>query len=316
VCDAVKVIRIVQPSYVEAAVDVSVQILVAESWLAESGHARVPPTCLKVEASQSCNSTSQGMTNKHKLIVGILLEGLCHVWKNDFARVQPGAVEARMHGAVGALGWVGRWWVPFSWFRRLQVRCKVVGGGAIVIVTRVRDVFLRNGREVCYGVGDGVSAAKGEDESRVPRCVRKRDIAAGVRQEWPCVPCLILSTPRQQWSLHPATHCYKLEAFKVGVCAAAGALEGLLNTQASSSNAVRYIDYAREFLQLPEELLRNQGVVAGVDERLLCLVAMAASNGGEYHDAVQEDEAEDGGHEVSLSHSPRRRPMLIAVERG
>jgi hypothetical protein len=130
--------------------------------------------------------------------------------------------------------------------------------------------------------------------------------------------CSMPDTVNTATTMEPASGDSLLQArsFQVGVCAAAGALEGLLNTQASSSNAVRYIDYAREFLQLPEELLRNQGVVAGVDERLLCLVAMAASNGGEYHDAVQEDEAEDGGHGVSLSHIPRRRPMLIAVERG
>lgn len=115
--------------------------------------------------------------------------------------------------------------------------------------------------------------------------------------------------------LHPATHCYKLEALKVAVRAAAGALEGFLDAQTCRANAVGDVDYAREFLQLPEELLRDQGVIAGmVDERLLCRVAMAARDSGEYHETVQ-DEAEDGGHGGSLSHIPRRRPMLIAVER-
>ena len=102
-----------------------------------------------------------------------------------------------------------------------------------------------------------------------------------------------------------ATYCYQLELLKVAVGAAAGALEGLLDAQTSRSHAVGNIDNARQLLQLPEELLRDQGLIAGiVDQRLLTCIAMAAtaSAGSENHKTMQY-EADDVGHGGCITYS-------------
>lgn len=126
---------------------------------------------------------------------------------------------------------------------------------------------------------------------------------------------LVLSVHADHGALHRATHRDQLKRLKVTVCTAAGALEGLLDAQAGRAHAVGDVDYARKFLELPEELLRYQAVVAGVvHERLLWRIVTAARSGGKDDKTVQ-DEAEDGGHGGSLSHSPRRQALLIAVER-
>ena len=188
--DTMEAVRLVIFCNVEAAVNVRVQLLVSKSWFAKGGHARMPSTCLEVKTSQSRNGTTQRMSNEHQLIVGVLLQSIRYVWKDDFARVQPRRVEARVHCAVGALRWLSRRWVSLRRSGRLQVGREEVVGGAIMVVARVGYVFLRDSREICDGVGDRIGPAKGEDESRVSRGMRQGNVAAGVREEGPCVPCL------------------------------------------------------------------------------------------------------------------------------
>jgi hypothetical protein len=112
------------------------------------------------------------------------------MWKDHLARVQPRRVEAGVHCAVGAFRWLGRRWVSLRWFRRLQVGREEVVGGAIIVVARVGYIFLRDSREICDGVGDRIGPAKGEDESRVFRGMCQGYVAAGVREEGSCIPCL------------------------------------------------------------------------------------------------------------------------------
>lgn len=63
---------------------------------------------------------------------------------------------------------------------------------------------------------------------------------------------------------HAATHLDKLEQLKVLVTTAARAFERLLYAQSSCAYAIRYVDDAREFFQLPEEVLGDQGAIITV----------------------------------------------------
>lgn len=58
-------------------------------------------------------------------------------------------------------------------------------------------------------------------------------------------------------------HRHQLEVVEVAVGTVAGALERLIDAQARRAHAVRDVDDARELLELPEQLLRHQAVVAG-----------------------------------------------------
>ena len=85
-----------------------------------------------------------------------------------------------------------------------------------------------------------------------------------------------------------ATHRHQLERLKVAVPTATRALEWLLYAQSSCAYTIRYIDDAREFLELPEEGLRDQAIIAGLaDKRVLSRIAANASYGGENHEIMQ-----------------------------
>jgi hypothetical protein len=101
-----------------------------------------------------------------------------------------------------------------------------------------------------------------------------------------------------------STYRDQLERLKVAVCTAARAPEGLLDAQPSGAYAVRYVDDAREFLELPEELLRDERVIGGtVHERLLYRMAAHSSQEGDYHETTEE-KAYSSGHGGGLSHIP------------
>ena len=99
------------------------------------------------------------------------------------------------------------------------------------------------------------------------------------------------------WYQHPmrhilnaATHFDQLKRLKVAVSTAAGARKRLLYAQSSCSYTVRYVDDAREFFELPEELLADQGVIArgvAVDERLLSHIAPYAFERRKKHKIIQ-----------------------------
>jgi hypothetical protein len=99
-----------------------------------------------------------------------------------------------------------------------------------------------------------------------------------------------------------STYLDQLERLKVAVPAATGAPERLLDAQAGGADAVCDVDDARELLELPEELLRDERVIgAWLLERLLRRVTAHASQGGDYREAMEE-EAYSSGHGWSLSH--------------
>ena len=129
----------------------------------------------------------------------------------------PRRVEAHVDGAVVALRGVG------------------------VVAAGVGDVLLRDGGEVGDGVGDAVGAAEGQDDARGRGCVRQRDVAARVRQQWPRVPRLD-----------------QLEVLEV--LAARRAREGFLDAETQVADAVGDIDYARELFEVGEKL-RGDGAV-------------------------------------------------------
>lgn len=81
-----------------------------------------------------------------------------------------------------------------------------------------------------------------------------------------------------------AAHRDQLECLKVAICTAARALKRLLYAQSGCAYAVRYVDDAREFLELPEELLRDQRAIGG----LLCRIAADASYRCEKHNIIDE----------------------------
>jgi hypothetical protein len=90
--------------------------------------------------------------------------------------------------------------------------------------------------------------------------------------------------------LHAATHCNQLKRLKVPISTATGAREGLLYTQARCAYTVRYIDDAREFFELPEEFLADQGVIAGsvsAERRVLRRVTPTASERRKKHKIIQ-----------------------------
>lgn len=55
----------------------------------------------------------------------------------------------------------------------------------------------------------------------------------------------------------------QLELLKVGVSTATGALEGLLDAQASCAYTVGDVDNARELFEFPEQRLGDERVIAG-----------------------------------------------------
>jgi hypothetical protein len=90
--------------------------------------------------------------------------------------------------------------------------------------------------------------------------------------------------------LDVATYLDQLKRLKVTISTAAGAREGLLYAQTSCSYTVRYVDDAREFFELPEEHLADQGVIArgvAVDERLLSRIAPNARERRKKHKIIQ-----------------------------
>jgi hypothetical protein len=103
-----------------------------------------------------------------------------------------------------------------------------------------------------------------------------------------------------------ATYRDQLERLKVAIGAATGALKRLLYAQTSCAYTIRNVDDAREFLQLPEELLGDERVIAGpVDERVLCrMAANASNNDGEKNKTTVQNQAQDCGHEGCLLHIP------------
>jgi uncharacterized protein YecE (DUF72 family) len=166
-----------------------------------------------------------------------------------------------------------------------------VGGGVVVVIAGVRDVFLRDSREVRDGVCERVRAAEREDDARIRGIVRERNVAAGVGQKGARVPCLVLSVHYAMRHGIPHAGAYRdqLESLKVAVGAVARAAERLLYAQTGCAYAVRDVYDARELLQLPEEVLQDQsGIVGLVDERVLRRIADGARYGGENHEIVQE----------------------------
>jgi hypothetical protein len=234
------------------------------------------------------------VADQHEFVAWVLFEGFGHVWEDDFARVEPGRVEARVHCAIFAFGRVRwRWVVPHVW-QRIRPRGQEVGGGFAVIVARIRHVFLGDGGKVGNGVRDGVGAAKGEDEARVRGLVREGDVAAGVGEERTCVPCLHLLDLYAQAPCFEKMYCDELEALKVDVAAAAQTFEGLLNTQAGGAYTVGDVDDARELLELPKEGLGDERVIARRSRR-----GTRAASGRDEDDEVHEC-VEERGHERPL----------------
>jgi hypothetical protein len=90
------------------------------------------------------------------------------------------------------------------------------------------------------------------------------------------------ATPR----LDESTHRNQLKRVEVAIAAVARALEGLLYAQSSCAHAVRDVDDARQLLELPEELLRDQCAISGPAQRLLRRIAAHASNTHEKHDIM------------------------------
>ena len=79
--------------------------------------------------------------------------------------------------------------------------------------------------------------------------------------------------------INAATHLDQLKRLKVAIRTAACALEGLLDAQACRADTVGYVDDARQFLELPEQLLRDDGVIARPAEQwLLRGMALGASD--------------------------------------
>jgi hypothetical protein len=104
-----------------------------------------------------------------------------------------------------------------------------------------------------------------------------------------------------------STYRDQLECLKVAVAASARAPERLLDAQAGGAYAVRDVDDARQFLELPEELLRDERIIARpMYERfykgLLRRIAADSSQGGNYHEHMEE-EAYNSGH-GGQSHIP------------
>jgi hypothetical protein len=105
-----------------------------------------------------------------------------------------------------------------------------------------------------------------------------------------------------------STYRDQLECLKVAVAASARAPERLLDAQAGGAYTVRDVDDARQFLELPEELLRDERIIARpMYERfykgLLRRIAADSSQGGNYHENMEEEEAYNSGH-GSRSHIP------------
>lgn len=87
------------------------------------------------------------------------------------------------------------------------------------------------------------------------------------------------------------THRQQLEVIKVGVCAVARALEGLVDAQPSEADAVGNVDDAGKLLELPEKRLRDERVVGGA------MMSVTGRNScDEEHKTGEEQQAEQGGH--------------------
>lgn len=135
------------------------------------------------------------------------------------ARVLPGCVEPCVNGAIRALR-----------------RRGIIGSG-------IRDVLLRHRGKIRNRVRDAVCSSESEDDTLRRRRVRQSDVAAGVREQWPGVPCFD-----------------ELEALEV--FAARDAAEGLLNAEAEVPDAIGDIHYTGEFFEVREEV-RWDGVIVG-----------------------------------------------------
>ena len=99
--------------------------------------------------------------------------------------------------------------------------------------------------------------------------MRDGDVPAGVGEQRPGVPRLWASAGCRTDAGSSKTHRDQLEVLKLA--APTGALKGLRNAQSRSAYAVRYVDDARQFFELGEELDRDGAVIARVRaERRLC----------------------------------------------
>ena len=98
---------------------------------------------------------------------------------------------------------------------------------------------------------------------------------------------MLVSDARHSGRMQRATYRNQLERLEVSVAAVACARERLLYAQASCAYTVGYVDDAREFLELPEERLRDQRVIARLTEGLLCRIgANTTYDGSENHEIM------------------------------
>ena len=97
-----------------------------------------------------------------------------------------------------------------------------------------------------------------------------------------------------------ATYRHQLKVLEVLVATVARACKGLLDAQSSGADAVGYVDDARQFLELEEELARD-GVIAGQQRSLGRGPKTVADE-----DQQTKDEAGEGGHRVPLTCSRAR----------
>jgi hypothetical protein len=138
----------------------------------------------------------------------------------------------------------------------------------------------------------------GSRENAREQCSR-----TSLTEKGPCSTPVAISAACDQMP-KASTYRDQLKRLKVAVAAAARAPERLLNAQTSRAYAVRDVDDAREFLQLPKQLLGDECVIGGpVHERLLRRIAADSSQRGEYHEIV-EKKAQSSGHGSGLSHIP------------
>lgn len=221
----------------------------------------MPAAGAEVEGCEGGDGTPEGMTYEDDLVRRMGVYGFGELGEDGFAGVQPGGVEAGVDGAVCALWGVGRgrFMVGGGGGRR-GLWSEKVGGGALVVVARVGDVFLGDGGEVDDGVGEGVGAAEGEDDAWARGRVREGDVAAGVAEERARVPGLRVLAALAMASLRRA-YGDQLEVLEVLVAAVAGTAEGLLYAEPGGAHAVRDVDYAGQLLELEEELA-GDGVIA------------------------------------------------------
>jgi len=120
--DAVEFIQVMVRGDVEALVNVRVEFLVTKPGFAKSSHMRIPAARLEIEAREGGDGAAERVPDEHEFVAGILLQRCGYVRQDDFARVQPRGVEARVDGAVSALwGFGGGWVVVAGLARREEV---------------------------------------------------------------------------------------------------------------------------------------------------------------------------------------------------